>query len=742
MLVKLYYLLLLIVALILKGNLKDTYKDQYEKHHIHVVDNRRRIVPMEVKIGVFAVKLKISHDKTPEGEFRDEMRRHLKNLSYYMGDDINISQLIDENNRVTFVRGIAGMGKSVLAKQLTYGWANDTMYTNFKLCIMFECRDLNYFQGTEGAKFEKHEVFQEFLKARFNFNLLDSEGILFVVDGLDELYDINTNDSIIRQLVNMSYSKYRKSKIIITGRPHVEEKLVQLGNEMGGLRRLEIQGLNDEQIDDYISKFFSLQDNTSAINRAKNLSKRNLPILHVPQFLNSFCCVAILTNGEGVQNEAELYSWTLYLLLKQHSADKLRSSNKTVSDIIKEYSRSLLTLSKVCHNLLNENKIIFEGKIESIFDGTEAGKSFIESLFVDVSDNRQARFQFKHLSLMEFLAALFICNSKNPFKVIKENLEKGFIEVVSFACRLIAGFSSEGIIQEFLNGATLPEIKPFLKKIIKLLNRSELDVGTKFKRSITFMSYFLSNNFKDKKVIISFTAQLHFKGRLDVMDSYNLVTICNYLVRDCRCEEGEVRMAFKNVHITQFYVNELKHLNCVKYMDVDQIWLCNLNTSINAVRSTLKESVFGKCKELAIRDCRLSDEDEIDKRSITPDEALEGLAILRCKLNAKSFKNICVLGILSEQFSLWELDIRGFWWETLASKVEERNINGDLNLRFLEIFNCTTKLTEELVERVSRFEHSELFVTSTYTKSTLVEDATGIIMCKSQIIRLFQTFIW
>ena len=248
------------------------------------------------------MKLKISREKPCTGEFKNEMRRHLENLQDFRGDDIKISDLVG-NSRVTFIRGVAGMGKSVLTKQLTVGWANRTMYKNFKLCIMFESRDLNNFQRKKGAaEPKKDEIFDEFLKSKCNIELGDGEGVLFVVDGPDELSDIHMDNSVIGQLLCLEFSKFIRSKIIITGRPHVQEKLNQHGKKVGGLQTFEIQGLSDDQIDDFIDKFSTVQENISDISKSKDLSKSNLPILTVPQFLNTFCCVAILRKGEAIRS--------------------------------------------------------------------------------------------------------------------------------------------------------------------------------------------------------------------------------------------------------------------------------------------------------------------------------------------------------------------------------------------------------------------------------------------------------
>ena len=630
------------------------------------------------------------------------MRRYLENLKHFTSNDIEISQLNDKDSRVTFIRGVAGMGKSVLAKQLTVWWANGDMYTNFKLCIMFQCRDLNFFQRSKGAKLEKHEVFEEFLKSICNFELGDGEGILFVVDGIDELYDINTDDSIIRQLLDLTCSKFKNSKIIITGRPQVEEKLVEHGNEMGGLQTVQIQGLNDDQIDEYISKFSSLQDNITAIKKSKDASKRCLPILHVPQFLNTFCCIAILTEGKAIHNEAELYSWTVYLLLLQH-ADKPGSLNKTVSEIFKEYSKALMALSEVCYNLLNENKIIFEGDVESLVKNIKTGKNFVQSLFIDVSDNRQKKFEFKHLSIMEFFAALFICNNKNPKKMIKESLEKGFIEVVSFACRLIAGVSSDGIIKDILTTSSLPTVESFLNDVMKLLNGSKLDEDTKFSRSIAFLSFFLNKKFKGKKIILSLIRKLRFRGSFANSDSRNLLYICNHLVDVCACNEKDIRMAFGNIRVRNFAIDHLNQLQCIKYLNVELIELFEFKFNVKDFANKINEKeLFGKVKEVGLTGCEVCDTEELDIHDIPFYGILGWFRVSACKLNASSFKNICELGVLCEGFSFFRQDIESTdWWEALVSKIEERKNNGDLKLRKLHITFCTKYLlTKDLEKRV------------------------------------------
>ena len=666
----------------------------------------------EVKVDEFAVKLKISRDKQPEGALRDEMRRHLENLKRFTGDVIEIPDLVGNDSRVTFIHGVAGMGKSVLAKQLTVGWANRTMYKNYKLCIMFECRNLNDFQRKKGsAEPKKDELFDEFLKSKCNIDLGDGEGVLFVVDGLDELYDINTDNSVIRQLLNLDFSKFIRSKIIITGRPHVQEKLIQHGDRMGGLQTFEIQGLSDDQIDDYIDKFSTVQGNILAINKSKGLSKSNLPILTVPQFLNTFCCVAILRKGEAIRSSAELYSWVLYLLLKQHADDRPGLRNKTVPEIFHAYSKPLINLSQVCHKLLNENKIILEEKLESILGDTETGKNLFESFFIDVSDNFSHRYQFKHLTLMEFFASIHILkNTTSQMKVIQQNLEKGFIEVVYFCSSIVAGGSSEGIIKHLVSkvaGVQTVDQKDFLMNVVNELMESTLDKDTKFQRSLDIICLFLNKELNENTFMLSIINQLRVdRYNVKVKDSSNLLNICNHLVEVCKSKDSDIRMAFENVKIDKFEIRDMKTMHCLMYFNVAWIYLIKLKLNVNdLILNMRKVELWGKGKVIRLQECEVNDVEEVVINNIPSNGVFGELIIRNCKLNDNSFRNIGKLGVSCEVFWLCNQDIESVdCLEALVDIIEEKYGKGDLQLRELNIQNCTTNhMTDEMKMKVRRF---------------------------------------
>jgi len=440
-------------------NMKAKYKIKHQKHGIHKVDSNGRIVLEEVDVDEFAVQLRMSNPLPAMKTLRGEVDRYFEQLEGKRGSYIEMPELIDKNKRITFLTGIAGSGKSVLVKQMTYKWANGELFNEFKVCITFECRELNYFALNEGCGLITHKMIVEFLKDKFGFYVEDSKNTLFIVDGFDELFDSNKSDSIISQLLDLKKSKYQESKIIITGRPHIDNLLKKHGGgNMGGLRKVEIIGLSNEQIDEYIHKFASSDENKEAkIKKVKDSSKSSLKLCHVPQFLNSICCVALLSDETKIRNAAELYCWSTYLMFRQH-AEEERSRDKKIPEIFNKYSKVLLVLSKICHELLNKNSIIFEGNIESLFGNIGKGKEFLSSLFVDVSNDFKERKQFKHLTLMEFLSAIYVCTAKEHNEIIKDILGNRSYQVLLFYCQLMSGLMYDGIIKNlFTNALKLEE---------------------------------------------------------------------------------------------------------------------------------------------------------------------------------------------------------------------------------------------------------------------------------------------
>ena len=672
-------------------------------HHIQKVKDGENIDKEEVPVDQFAVKLTITHDFKPEDTLQDEMRRYFDHFVGVRRDEADLTELLDSDNRVTFIRGIAGMGKTVLAKQLVWGWVNDKLYTNYKFCIMFECREVNYFVKSKGTENFKYGQLRDFLKETFHYDFEDSENSLFVIDGVDELYDINEDNSMIWQLLDKK-SRYSRSKIILTGRPHVEGRFKD--QCVGGIQKFEIQGLTEKRVNEYINIFTSCEDHVESISKARRSSRGKLQILHVPQFLNTFCCVAILSGGEGIHSTAELYSWAFYLLLKEH-AGKQESSKE---EVFHKYSQEMKNLANVCYELLKQNKIIFEGDLEKKLGKSEKCENFFESLFVDKSKPFRSRYQFKHLTIMEFLSALHICVylcadlSEKRMNIIKEALEKGYIDIVVYTCELIAGVSCSGIVRELLKCiADVRKPDVMLNSILKEVQDCNLRDGIKFERSLDILASILTSDGISKKFLLSRLKDLDsgplFKS--SVKDSNSMCEITEFLQEDLNCSADELCLGLRNVCVGEFIVNDVDTILGAKYLgSVHIVSFSGMKINIKTARSKLEESIARKCTLVWIEECEITENEIEDSDNGKHDSTLDELVIWDSKLSKDNFIHSSNWGTSSKKLFLDQIKVKEGWWQILAEAVKRKSDTRELVLKELIIKRCNTSMKEKYQTKV------------------------------------------
>ena len=92
--------------------------EQHESQYVLGNAIRMKMFP----INDFVVNLKIVSSSSGK-TYRGEMGMYSADVSKNTSSDINIGNLIDGNTRVSFIRGVAGMVKSVVAKMIVLGWA-------------------------------------------------------------------------------------------------------------------------------------------------------------------------------------------------------------------------------------------------------------------------------------------------------------------------------------------------------------------------------------------------------------------------------------------------------------------------------------------------------------------------------------------------------------------------------------------------------------------------------------------
>ena len=645
--------------------MKAKYIRLCENHEVHHVDRgviKTRMFP----INEFSVMLKLVPNETSQDTFSSEREKHFEELRESRTCCIDISNVIDGSVRVTFLRGIPGSGKSVLAKQMAFGWANGTLFKNFGKCIYFECRKVNEYKLDEGKHDSNDQLIANFLKKTLCGNFFeDEEDTLIIIDGVDELFDFREENSVIFQFLDRS-NLFAKSTIVVTGRPHAEKLLRAPRRDIGKFKIIEIRGLSEIDRRKYIQWFSSFVDEEHArmyrlfINKTIDESDSVKFLTSIPQFLNTLCCVSILTEGRKVQNETELYSWTVFLLLRQHIFEReVAQGDSFIYTVFTKYRRSVEGLSQISFDLYLNNQIIFKRDdykvlLDSISDGaSHIEKGFIHGLFVDISDNFNKILQFKHLSLMEFFAAMHVCKLKDPTERIKRLLSNKMVEVVRYLCGLYGGaFQGPKNIVKYLlmcilepelewgNSVSIEsEMKEFalsvLENVVILLWKNEVRTNKQFEHTIDFIVQFLGQSSVDIEV---FKRLLNkpwpFWIQNTARDEANIIALVNHL----KAFGSDVKSSFA-IYLDVHTVYNPEVLNILKYaFHVHRITMHDMNIdrqSMSAAGHSLMH-----CNTLQIDNCVF--ENQFVKmdlpQSLVPRKAY--LVLRRSKLTTSSFKTV------------------------------------------------------------------------------------------------------
>ena len=702
----------------------DTLRGQYKRlcalHEIQYVENDV-IKTRNFPINDFAVKLKMASSKREvDKSFKGEMDRYLKDLNEATSYDINIDNLIDEKTRVTFVRGVAGIGKSVLAKQIVFGWATGTMYQNFEVCLFFECRELNNYRHNDGEGFNSKEMLHEFIKIKLRcLNIKAEKNMLIVIDGVDELFDIGDKNSLIFQFLDISKS-YGEAKIIMTGRPHIENVLNKRGITIGGYKVVEIMGLGEEEIKEYIAKFTTCiegersSEYRNSINQTIEASSDIRPILCVPQFLNAICCVSILTGGEGIGNETELYCWTLYLLFKQHvfereMPDEYRS---IYHNIFTSYRQLILVVSEISFKLYSENRIIFKQKdFQPLFDGIRGdesikpiAKGFFDGLFADKTDNKEEKLMFKHLSIMELFSAIHVCTVKDPDDVIKRLLENESYEIVRYACGLYGGVFQDSIGNELYecvmdDKATAgsgdenkkeERAESFLKLALKVLSTS-MNAESTFLKSIDFIVQFFPRQFNRPSFVKSVLFQLKSIGHISIHpDAAEQRLLLRFfdIIKANAVDENSIKEALENTGIMLSGKFDKELLTVMKYfVKGGNIHISGKNFNIDDEMMKVVTDNVIYCTFLTFYDCKFNGPYFKTKQ---PEHysKLESLVLTRCEFSNVSFETFSQwAAVLSERVILIICNgINCEMWEIFGREIDDARRHKGLELKDLRVW--------------------------------------------------------
>ncbi|KAI4887863.1 hypothetical protein NFI96_015073 [Prochilodus magdalenae] len=324
--------------------------------------------------------------------------------------------LPDQDNtiRTVMTQGVAGMGKSICVQKFILDWSEGKEYQDIKFIFPLPFRELNLKKGCQSLMDIIYFFFPETQGMRFS----DKYKFMFIFDGLDEcqlpltfyenetLYNASTSAPLDVVMTNLIKGNLLPSALIwITTRPAAASKIPAEFID----RVTELRGFNDEQKDEYFRKRISDPELAKKIITHIKDSRSLHIMCHIPVFcwISATVLQNILKEKDRKDTPKTLTEMYACFLIFQAVQGNLKYNKKNAVDTPWD-KEGILSLGKLAFQHLEENSLIFyTGHLEAC--GIDPDKI---SVYSGLCTQENVRFlgtvySFVHLSIQEFLAALF-----------------------------------------------------------------------------------------------------------------------------------------------------------------------------------------------------------------------------------------------------------------------------------------------------------------------------------------------
>ncbi len=261
------------------------------------------------------------------------------------------------------LKGVPGSGKSVLSRYLACLWAEGTLWQDTFQWVIYlrlhEVRDYfknnpnseindylydKYFRDTTLATTndEKRELCQKFW---YTLQHQDAK-ILFLLDGYDEIFSDIDKYSACKELVEIANSQEFKHFYVLMASRHYVMPFVGARD----IHILENMGLQPEQVNEYIGKYFSVETSLTEQKIAEDVDSLE-KFLDKHKILRQSCCtpiyLAILCDlwadpetRKRIENKNSVKIATLYHLMMIMKLKSFLIKNKSKLSVLNDFTES------------------------------------------------------------------------------------------------------------------------------------------------------------------------------------------------------------------------------------------------------------------------------------------------------------------------------------------------------------------------------------------------------------------
>ncbi|XP_029901752.1 NLR family CARD domain-containing protein 3-like [Myripristis murdjan] len=327
--------------------------------------------------------------------------------------------------RTVMTKGVAGIGKTVLTQKFTLDWAEHKANQHVHFTFPFTFKELNLLRGKKLSLVELvHHFFTETKEA--GISRFEQFQVVLIFDGLDEcrlpldfknnqiLTDVTESTSVNVLLTNLIKGNLLPSAHLwITTRPAAANQIPPECVDMV----TEVRGFTDPQKEEYFRKRFRDEDQASRIISHIKTSRSVHIMCHIPVFcwITATVLEDVLKTSEGGDLPKTLTEMYIHFLLVQSKVQNIKYHGRTETDPLwtPETREMIQSLGKLAFEQLEKGNLIFyeadlaecgiDIRAASVYSGV-----FTQIFKEERGLHQDKVFCFVHLSLQEFLAALYV----------------------------------------------------------------------------------------------------------------------------------------------------------------------------------------------------------------------------------------------------------------------------------------------------------------------------------------------
>ena len=448
------------------------------------------------------VDLAIIEAKEIDHDWSKGDRDFFMKTKHFERTSIKLEEILSQSDEFVVVRGIAGIGKTSMVDSYVLKWAQGELLNgkdnSQQIDILFKltCRNVNTFSNIFTAEDLLRAEYAKVLKDIEFEDLEDiSHRILILIDGVDELQSLHKLNDVLMtteiqtelpplvksvyELIDTHSNTLTRHKTIIAARPEACQIIDAVFKGKIKMKMVEVCGFNANSVNVYVDSYFGDQQHIAETVKNKINESENLSVMaSIPVYTWVIC--AIFNEDisiESPRTTTHLCSYACLLFLRNHLKKSLHNPipiNCSLSDIInnEDVIHVILNLAELSKSTLKYRKVVFSKK-------DLKSKNFcipLEETGFIVKDKLKSVYQFRHLVLQEYLAALH-------FYVMSPHISQIFDEVNYVSCiPIIAGLIGIENVKVQYTDCGNEVIDPIARLVRKLKEHSTNTVKIKLRR--------------------------------------------------------------------------------------------------------------------------------------------------------------------------------------------------------------------------------------------------------------------